>query len=123
MRLVKTAVVASMVVGISLFTFFATSSPLKGDLTNGKTKYDALCSTCHGTSALGDGLLAENLPHKPANLVKKLNNPFTHISKLSQHIINGKEKKGMPPFGEVLSETDVNDILAYIDSIDKASAF
>jgi mono/diheme cytochrome c family protein len=90
----------------------------KGDAAKGKESYDNTCVACHGPEGKGDGVAAAALDPKPRNLsdgayVSTLSNE--HLYKV---ISEGGASVGlspmMAPWGGVLSEQDIWNVIAYI---------
>lgn len=90
----------------------------KGDAAKGKEIYTNTCVSCHGPEGKGDGVAAAALDPKPRNLsdgayVSTLSNE--HLYKV---ISEGGASVGLSPmmaaWGGVLSEQDINDVIAYL---------
>jgi mono/diheme cytochrome c family protein len=81
----------------------------QGSPAQGSYLFKTYCASCHGTSARGDGPLAENLRRPPANLteIAKRNNPRD----LVYRIIDGRQKvpghggPDMPVWGDAFMRT------------------
>ncbi|MEQ9618532.1 MAG: cytochrome c [Deltaproteobacteria bacterium] len=90
----------------------------KGDAAKGKEVFTNTCASCHGPEGKGDGVAAAALDPKPRDLsdsayVSTLSNE--HLYKV---ISEGGASVGLSPmmaaWGGVLSEQDINDVIAYI---------
>lgn len=105
---------------LSLFIFIIYSSIISADdrdAVRGAITFRTYCKLCHGKSGKGDGPLAVNKMPKPANLTQSI---LTNEQKRAI-IKGGGQSVGrspfMPPWGEELSEQEINDLLAYLKSI------
>ncbi len=83
----------------------------------GHELFDTYCFVCHGTSGKGDGPLAAKLEKVPANLTDKVRmskrsdkDLFNIVKGTDTHKINGI----MPQWGLVLSDPDINALVAYL---------
>lgn len=80
------------------------------------------CILCHGTNADGQGRAAKQYNPKPANLRKS----FLPKEYWEQIVRKGGKAMGrsefMPPWGEELTEEQVNDLVNYIGSINEKPA-
>ena len=83
----------------------------------GHELFDTYCFVCHGTSGKGDGPLASKMEKMPANLTDKKRMSkrtdkelFNIVKGTDTHKING----AMPQWGYVLSDPDINAIVAYL---------
>jgi mono/diheme cytochrome c family protein len=79
---------------------------------SGRTLFLTYCASCHGTSARGDGPLAENLRKPPPDLTQfARQNKGAFPSEMVRRIIDGREPvKGhggsdMPVWGDAFSRT------------------
>jgi mono/diheme cytochrome c family protein len=93
--------------------------PLPQDLAHGKELFLTDCAPCHGESGTGDGPVAHLLQHQPKNLV-------TGVSKnLPDGYIYGYIRNGgiwMPPYGDAMSSTERWQVVAYVRSLEAATA-
>ncbi|MCS6994501.1 MAG: cytochrome c [Anaerolineales bacterium] len=89
-----------------------TSAPEATDAHAGKTLYENFCLSCHGPSGKGDGPAAATLHPQPADLMALLQ---THDdASLTTRIAEGKAGTAMPAWRDVLNETQIRQILAYL---------
>lgn len=94
-----------------------------GNVDKGKALYAQQCASCHGSGGKGDGPAAAALQPKPRNLTDK-----AYMAALTdQHLTDGIKKGGagigksplMPPFGASLKDGDIQDVVAYLRSLEK----
>lgn len=90
----------------------------KGDAAKGKTTFENTCAACHGPGGKGDGPAAAALDPKPKNLtdaelLSKQTDDFIY-----KVISEGGASVGlspmMAPWGGVLSEQDIWNVVAFI---------
>ena len=108
---VNLSLIATLTIGMG--TAFA-----KGDAKAGKKVYDMNCAMCHGAKGAGDGAAAAALNPKPR---KFTDGKFAYGDKdadLTKIIKNGKG--GMPPWGSVLKPADIDNVIAYIRTLNTA---
>lgn len=94
----------------------AASTP-EAAIYRGSIVFQHYCVLCHGAKADGKGRAAKLYQPKPADLV--------HTDKNVQYIELIVRKGGaavgrsqfMPPWGEELTEEQIGDVVAYIDSL------
>lgn len=95
---------------------------LAADADAGEVKFKQLCSTCHGQSGQGDGPASASLKPKP----RDMSDSEWQASVDDEHLRNVIEKGGasvglsptMTAFGHALSDEDLDNIVAYIRSLD-----
>ena len=87
----------------------------------GEETYDTLCATCHGLEGKGDGLAAENLDPKPADLSDGM-----MMSELSDGYLFWRVSKGgalepfnstMPPWETGLTEDQRWQVISFVRSL------
>ena len=79
------------------------------DLEAGKVVYKTYCVACHQEDGRGGGTAAANFAGDRARLAKS-------DAELLRSIRLGKLETGMPPWGAILNEQQIQDVLAYIRS-------
>ncbi len=92
-------------------------NPKSGDaaaIAAGKTHYDTKCASCHGAAGLGDGMVGQALPQKPANFTWKERWEATPIGTKHWILLNGVQGSAMAPLG--LTPDQSWEVLAYIES-------
>ena len=101
-----------------ILTFEAAPTPhtITGDVENGKQKF-ALCAACHGPR--GEGIEAYNTPRLEGQhdwyMNRQLHNFRADIRGNHDIDIYGRQMAAM---ARLLSERDVTDVIAYIDTLD-----
>jgi len=89
----------------------------KGDAGKGKAVFATNCASCHGAKGAGDGVAAASLNPKPANFTKGKFKYGSDDASLKKTIKNGKGS--MPPWGAVLSDKDIDNVIAHIRTLKK----
>ena len=98
----------------------AVTTATADDLTRGEAVYSANCISCHGSTGQPDpeSVLVKALGVVPANFSDKLFNSREPVSAWKTVVTHGGPALGfsemMPAFGGVLSESDIDAVLAYI---------
>lgn len=118
----KRIMVATPVRISALVAVLAFAGPIyPQDITTGKRLYVAYCSGCHGSSGKGDGPAAKTLAAKPADHTQGAAMNRLGDYHLLKVIAEGGAKVGkspqMPAWGAVLSEKQIQDIVAYIRTL------
>jgi len=111
------------VCGLFTFKFYSDNQYGEPDLANGQIKFNLNCRSCHGEKGLGDGIIANSLIVSPDNIYSELTNPFGLKLELINSVLEGDNGQDgvMPAFKKTLSAADVNDIFAYIKSINESA--
>ena len=113
--LILLATVLALFIGIGLDT---ASAENKGDAAKGKTIYENNCAACHGPEGKGDGVAAQALDPKPRDLSDAAFTSTVTNEHLYKVISEGGPAVGlsplMAPWGGILSESDIWDVIAFI---------
>ncbi|HEU5430733.1 MAG TPA: CopD family protein, partial [Thermomicrobiales bacterium] len=113
-RLTPTASDTSAGVGIAL------AAPDQAAVTRGNALFETNCAVCHGTGGKGDGPAAATMTPEPADLTAIHAMAHSDVD-LAYWINNGIAVGGMPGFGDQLSDSQVDDLIAYLRSIQQAA--
>lgn len=107
----KLAVGATVLAALMLLPAGASAQEMKQSTPGGET-FRTYCATCHGTSARGDGPLAESMRRKPANLTEiAKRNGGAFPSELVFKIIDGRQPvrghggPDMPAWGDAFTRS------------------
>jgi len=96
----------------------AGSAETKGDAAKGKVSFENTCVACHGPQGKGDGPAAAALDPKPKNLSDAQLLSTQTDDFIFKVISEGGASVGlspmMAPWGGVLSEQDIWNVVAYI---------
>ena len=88
----------------------------------GRTLYQAHCATCHGRAGRGDSWRARLLFLRPGDLGSPamMSQTDQYLADLIRHGGSTFGKPGMPSFGFVLSEKDIDAVVQYVRSLQRA---
>ncbi|WP_447979995.1 c-type cytochrome [Candidatus Nitrospira bockiana] len=89
-----------------------------GDAANGKAIYQTKCVTCHGPQGKGDGPLGKKLK-PPAGDFSSPESKKKSPEELRRIIENGVPKTSMVAWKSQLSAQEIDDVLAYVESLRK----
>lgn len=78
----------------------------------GQRLYENFCLSCHGPRGKGDGPAAASLHPRPADLTALL--PTCDDDTLAARIAEGKDGTAMAAWKNVLNETQIRQIVAYL---------
>jgi Cytochrome c, mono- and diheme variants len=106
----------TMVYGLSSISHFVSAAG--GDAGKGKATFQAKCVTCHGAAGKGDGPLGTKLK-PPAGDFTSAESKKKSEDELRNIIENGKPKTAMVAWKKQLSETELQDVLAYVLTLRK----
>jgi len=113
----KILIIILIIIVVGCFYYIQPFKSMSTNTANGKIQYNQNCLSCHGKKGLGDGPLAASLSKRPKNINKKFKDIWKPDNRLTRQILLGKPKSGMPAFKGVLSESDAEDIIAYVRTI------
>ena len=91
------------------------SAPAAGSTARGQSVYDLRCAPCHGMDGGGDGPAAVAITPKPRNF---RDHDFWNGrtgQQLRLVVRQGKTGTLMPPFEGVLSDAEIDDVVAYVE--------
>lgn len=106
-------IVILVVAAVSPLTIAASS---QGNPESGRKIYLESCQSCHGPSGKGDSDVAAYLTPPPSNLTAKPTQAKTD-AELRTIILEGRPGTAMAGFDGAFEEAQLNDLIAYIRSI------
>ena len=88
----------------------------------GRSLYEAHCATCHGAGGRGDSWRARLLFLRPGDLASPAlaSLPDRYLADIVRHGGSTLGKPGMPSFGFVLSDAEVEAVIQYVRSLPRA---
>ncbi len=86
--------------------------PNPASLATGQRVFEQNCTSCHGLTGRGDGLLAEGLPIPPADLLTHI--PLHADIELFRIVRDGKTFSPMPSFVSVLTTDEIWHLVNYL---------
>lgn len=94
----------------------ATANPVDASeksIAAGRKTYLQYCAMCHGPDARGNAALAASLGTEPPDLLKRL----SEHSEGDMHWKIRTGREAMPSYGEILSDSQIWDLINYIKSL------
>lgn len=85
-------------------------------INRGAAIYAQYCAQCHGVEGRGDGILADSLNPRPANLTEEHVDDHTD-GDIFWWITHGIDQTAMPPFGNVLTEEERWTVIHFVRSL------
>jgi len=110
------AVCCSVIYGLMSISHFVFAAG--EDVGKGKSIYQAKCVACHGAQGKGDGPLGPVLK-PPAGNFKSAESKKKSAEELRGIIENGKPMTTMVAWKKQLSDTEIQDVLAYVLTLRK----
>lgn len=89
-----------------------------GDAAKGKSVFQAKCVTCHGPEGKGDGPIGKALK-PPAGDFTSAESKKKSLEQLQKIIEDGVPKTAMAAWKTQLTETEIQDVLAYVLTLRK----
>lgn len=88
----------------------------------GRTLFQAHCASCHGAAGRGDSWRARLLFLRPGDLASPTMATFPdqYLADLVRHGGSSFGKPGMPSFGFVLNDTEIEAVIQYVRSLPRA---
>jgi mono/diheme cytochrome c family protein len=120
-RVLAVAVVAAGLAGIVAGTalLWAPLPPSPRGPEPGRTLYERHCATCHGARGRGDSWRARLLFLRPGDLSSPATAALTdqYLADIVRHGGSALGKPGMPSFGFVLSEAEIEALVQYLRTL------
>ena len=112
--------VALLAVGVALVRAPLPASPRGPE--PGRTLFHAHCASCHGAAGRGDSWRARLLFLRPGDLSRPAMATLSdqYLGELIRHGGSTFGKPGMPSFGFVLSEAQIEAVILYVRSLPRA---
>lgn len=115
----RAGVLLGCVLAISVWCLTAQwVSAAEGDAAKGKSIYQSKCVTCHGPEGKGDGPIGKALK-PPAGDFSSAEAKKKSPEEWQTIIEKGVPKTSMAAWGKQLSETEIQDVLAYVLTLRK----
>lgn len=86
------------------------------DLGAGRRVYETRCAPCHGTDGGGDGPAAAAIVPPPRNFRDAGFWRGRRTQQLRLVVVQGRPGTLMAPFAGVLSDAEIDDVVAYVES-------
>jgi mono/diheme cytochrome c family protein len=88
----------------------------------GRTLYQAHCATCHGPAGRGDSWRARLLFLRPGDLSNPAmpSLPDRYLAEIIRHGGSALGKPGMPSFGFVLNDAEIDAVVQYVRTLARA---
>jgi mono/diheme cytochrome c family protein len=119
-RVLAGALLALFVAGVALVRAPLPPSPRGPE--PGRTLFQAHCATCHGRAGRGDSWRARLLFLRPGDLSSPAMASLTdqYLAELIRHGGSTYGKPGMPSFGFVLSDAEIDAVIQYVRTLPRA---
>lgn len=96
---------------------FPKKNSLEAAVIRGETAFKRYCVLCHGVNADGKGRAAKNYDPKPANLRTSDKNSLYKVMIVTKGGAAMGRSPFMPPWGEELTNEQITDVVAYLNSV------
>lgn len=113
-----------LVLGISLgwVAPLAAQPPSPPPHERGKTLYEARCAVCHGVDGRADTPVGRMLKPRPRNFADPVDMARLTVDRIYLAIKEGRPGTAMAAWGEVLTETEIGDVIDHVHSLASAQA-
>jgi len=112
-------VIGSLLVGVTLAltTPLAAQPPSPPPHERGKALFEARCAVCHGVDGRADTPVGHLLTPHPRNFADPIEMARLTVDRIYQAIKEGRPGTAMAAWGQVLSETEIGDVIDHIHSL------
>lgn len=107
------------VLGLSLAwaSPLAAQAPSQSAEERGKALYEARCAVCHGVDGRADTPVGRLLKPPPRNFADPVEMARVTVDRIYQAVKEGRPGTAMAPWGQVLTETEIGDVIDHIHSL------
>jgi mono/diheme cytochrome c family protein len=102
------------VVGLSAAASAAPAAPSGPTAGRGKAIYEQRCAVCHGVDGRADTPVGQLLKPRPRNFADPVEMARVSQDRMYHSIKEGRPGTGMAAWKDVLSETEIGDVMDYI---------
>ena len=95
----------------------AAQAPSQSSRDRGKAIYGGRCAVCHGVDGRADTPVGRMLKPPPRNFADTVEMARVTVDRMYQAIKEGKPGTAMAPWGQVLTETEIGDVIDHIHSL------
>ena len=118
MRHIPLAAVGAVVLTLAWLASGATPQPLpRPAQERGKVVYESHCATCHGVDGGAETPAGRLLSPRPRNFADPVEMSRVTIDRIYHAIKEGRPGTGMAAWGQVLSESQIGDVMDYIQAL------
>src|SRR6266508_2663790 len=105
-----------LVVSLAWALPLAAQAPSQSSRERGKALYEARCAVCHGVDGRADTPVGRMLKPSPRNFADPVEMARVTVDRIYQAIKEGRPGTGMAAWGQVLTETEIGDVIDHIHS-------
>ena len=95
----------------------AAQAPSQSSRERGKAIYNARCAVCHGGDGRADTPVGRMLKPPPRNFADTVEMARVTVDRMYQAIKEGRPGTAMAAWGQVLTETEIGDVIDHIHSL------